>query len=72
MKFFSAFIFFNFFVVLSSYAQLPYGSIAPNFTISDIDGVEHDDAVEDKDYDGKPHQGWWWKEEEIGVLLAQV
>ena len=42
MNFFSAFIFFNFFVVLSSYAQLPYGSIAPNFTISDIDGVEHE------------------------------
>ena len=42
MKKLSAFIFLNFFIVLSVFAQLPNGSVAPNFTITDIDGVEHE------------------------------
>ena len=42
MKKLSAFIFLNFFIVPSVFAQLPNGSVAPNFTITDIDGVEHE------------------------------
>ena len=42
MKKLFAFIFFNSFIVLSTFAQLPNGSIAPNFTITDIDGVQHE------------------------------
>ena len=39
-----------------------------------VDQMDYDDAgVKDGDDgdDGKPHQGWWWKVEEIGALLAQ-
>ena len=42
MKKLFAFIYLNFFIVISSFAQLPNGSVAPNFTITDIDGVEHE------------------------------
>ena len=42
MKKLSAFIFLNFSIVISVFAQLPNGSVAPNFTITDIDGVEHE------------------------------
>ena len=35
------------------------------------DGVEDGDVEDDGD-DGKPHQGWQWKVEEIGALQAQV
>ena len=42
MKNIWAFVFFNFFMVLHTFAQLPNGSVAPNFTITDIDGVEHE------------------------------
>ncbi|MFL2563898.1 MAG: T9SS type A sorting domain-containing protein [Flavobacteriales bacterium] len=42
MKKLFAFVFLNSFIVLSTFAQLPNGSIAPNFTINDIDGVQHE------------------------------
>ena len=42
MKKLFAFVFLNSFIVLSTFAQLPNGSIAPNFTITDIDGVQHE------------------------------
>ena len=42
MKKLFAFVFLNSFIVLSTFAQLPNGSVAPNFTITDIDGVEHE------------------------------
>ena len=42
MKNFWAFVFFNSFIVLRTFAQLPNGSIAPNFTITDIDGVQYE------------------------------
>ena len=42
MKNFWAFIFFNSFIVLSTFAQLPNGSIAPNFIITDIDDVQYE------------------------------
>ena len=42
MKNFWAFVFFNSFIVLPTIAQLPNGSIAPNFTITDIDGVQYE------------------------------
>lgn len=42
MKTFWAFVFFSSFTVLLTFAQLPNGSIAPNFTITDIDGVQYE------------------------------
>ena len=42
MKKLFAFVSLNSFIVLSTFAQLPNGSVAPNFTITDIDGVEHE------------------------------
>ena len=42
MKKLYAFICFNFFIVQSVFAQLPNGSIAPNFTITDINGLQHE------------------------------
>ena len=42
MKKLLAFVFYNAFIVLNTFAQLPNGSIAPNFTITDIDGVQHE------------------------------
>ena len=42
MKKLFAFVFLNSFIVFNTFAQLPNGSIAPNFTITDIDGVQHE------------------------------
>ena len=42
MKNFWAFVFFNSFIVFRTFAQLPNGSIAPNFIITDIDGVQYE------------------------------
>ena len=42
MKKLYAFICLNFFIVQSVFAQLPNGSIAPNFTITDINGLQHE------------------------------
>ncbi len=42
MKKLFTFIFLNFFIVQGVFAQLPNGSVAPNFTITDIDGVQHE------------------------------
>ena len=42
MKNFWAFVFFYSFLALPTFAQLPNGSIAPNFIITDIDGVQHE------------------------------
>ena len=42
MKKLLAFVFLNSFIVFNTFAQLPNGSIAPNFTITDIDGVQHE------------------------------
>ena len=42
MKKLFAFVFFYSFIILSTFAQLPNGSIAPNFIITDIDGVQYE------------------------------
>ena len=42
MKKLFAFVFLNSFIVHSTFAQLPNGSIATNFTITDIDGEQYE------------------------------
>ena len=42
MKKLLVFVCYNTFIVFNTFAQLPNGSVAPNFTITDIDGVQYE------------------------------